>query len=83
MCPTYLRDLFTDKPDSSPCRMAPIQYATQVSPVWLAASREIDFSQPDNDELKLREAILKSEGLPRVLNRHQPWIGEENLKRLK
>lgn len=28
-------------------------------------------------------SILKSEGLPRVLHKHQPWIGEEALKRLK
>lgn len=80
---TDLRDMFTNKPDFSPYKMAPIQYATKVSPVWLAASREIDFSQPDNDELKLRDAILKSEGLPRVLHKHQPWIGEEDLKRYK
>lgn len=80
---TDLRDLFTGKPDFTPYKMAPIQYAAKVSPVWLAASQEIDFSRPDSDEIKLREAILKSEGLPRVLHKHQPWIGEEDLKRFK
>lgn len=80
---TDLRDFFTAKPDFAPYKMAPIQYATKVSPVWLAATRKIDFSRPDSDELQLREAILQSEGLPRVLHKHQPWIGEEDLKRLK
>lgn len=36
-----------------------------VSPEWLALSRSVEFSQPDIDEVKLRAAILESEGLPR------------------
>ena len=34
--------------------------------IQLALSKDIDFSRPDADEVKLRAAILKSEGLPRV-----------------
>jgi len=62
---TDLRELFTDKPDFTPYNFKNIQYATKVSPEWLALSRDIDFSRPDADEVKLRAAILKSEGLPR------------------
>jgi len=62
---TDLRDLFTDKPDFRPYNFKSIQYASKVSPEWLALTRDIDFSHPDADEVKLRAAILKSEGLPR------------------
>jgi hypothetical protein len=61
-----LRELFTSNPDFRPYRLAPIAYTKKVSPAWLALSRGVDFSQPDNDEVKLRAAILKSEGLPRA-----------------
>jgi DNA-binding beta-propeller fold protein YncE len=63
---TDLRDLFTDVPDYTPYRFAPIQYAQGASPTWLTLSEAVDFSRPDADELKLREAILESEGLPRA-----------------
>jgi len=63
---TDLRDLFADKPDLTPYNFKAIQYATKVSPEWLALTSDIDFSRPDADEVKLRAAILKSEGLPRV-----------------
>jgi len=62
---TDLRELFTDKPDFTPYNLKNIQFATKVSLEWLALSRDIDFSRPDADEVKLRAAILKSEGLPR------------------
>jgi DNA-binding beta-propeller fold protein YncE len=62
---TDLRDLFTDKPDFTPYNFKTIQYATKVSPEWLALTKNIDFSRPDADEVKLRDAILRSEGLPR------------------
>jgi hypothetical protein len=62
---TDLRELFTDKPDFRPYNFKSIQYASKVSPEWLALTRDIDFSHPDADEVKLRAAILKSEGLPR------------------
>jgi DNA-binding beta-propeller fold protein YncE len=63
---TDLRELFTDKPDFTPYNFKSIQYARNVSPEWLALTRTIDFRRPDADEVKLRMAILRSEGLPRV-----------------
>ncbi len=63
---TDLRDFFTSKPDFTPYRFAPVQYAKGANDAWLALSAEIDFSRPDADELKLREAITRSEGLPRA-----------------
>ena len=62
---TDLRDLFTSTPDFTPYRAAPILFAKGASPSWIVATRAIDFSRPDADEVKLRNAILKSEGLPR------------------
>ena len=62
---TDLRDLFTSTPDFTPYTAQPIQYATRVNPLWLAMTRDIDFSRPDADEIKLFAAIMKSEGLPR------------------
>lgn len=62
---TDLRDMFTSNPDFRPYRFTPITYAQEVSPVWLALAKEVDFSSPDIDEVKLRAAILKSEGLPK------------------
>jgi hypothetical protein len=48
--------------------MVPISYAKEANPLWIALSKEVDFSRPDADELKLREAILKSEGIPRKVH---------------
>ncbi len=62
---TDLRELFTDQPDFEPYRFAPISYAEKANPVWTALSKTIDFSRPDADEVRLRHAIMKSEGLPR------------------
>jgi hypothetical protein len=62
---TDLRDMFTSRPDFRPYTPAAMQWARQVSPEWLAATKAIDFSSPDADEVKLRAAILSSEGLPR------------------
>lgn len=62
---TDLRDRFTATPDFDPYTFQPIQYASRVSPRWLALTRDIDFSRPDADEVKLHAAILESEGLPR------------------
>jgi len=45
--------------------VVPVQYAKGASQEWINATRSIDFSEPDEDEVKLRAAILKSEGLPR------------------
>jgi phospholipase C len=62
---TDLRDMFTSKPDFTPYTMKPIQYAKGASALWIAMTRDIDFSHPDADELKLRRAIALSEGIPR------------------
>jgi len=63
---TDLRELFSNTPDYAPYNFKTIQFASRVSPIWLALARNVDFSHPDADEVKLREAILKSEGLPRA-----------------
>lgn len=63
---TDLRDFFTGKPDFTPYRFTPVQYAKGANKTWLSLSAEVDFSRPDSDEVKLRRAIMKSEGLPRA-----------------
>jgi hypothetical protein len=63
---TDLRDFFTGTPDFTPYTFAPIAYAKGANPIWLALSSGVDFSRPDADEVKLRDAIMKSEGLPRA-----------------
>ena len=60
-----LREMFTSEPDFRPYSLTPVTYARVVSPEWIAASKEIDFSGPDRDEVALLRAILRSEGLPR------------------
>ena len=62
---TDLRDMFTATPDFTPYSFQQIQYAALPNPLWFALTRDIDFSHPDRDELKLQAAIMKSEGLPR------------------
>jgi len=62
---TDLRDMFTGTPDFTPYNVQPIQFSRTANPAWLALTKDIDFSKPDTDEVKLRAAILKSEGLPR------------------
>jgi hypothetical protein len=67
---TDLRDLFTGKPDFTPYKWQQIQYVKGASPIWLALSKEIDFSRPDIDEVRLRNAIVLSEGIPRTPPTH-------------
>ncbi len=62
---TDLRDMFSSTPDFRPYAMTPILWAGHASPEWIAATKVIDFSRPDLDEVRLRAAILQSEGLPR------------------
>jgi len=62
---TDLRDMFTVSPDFAPFSAQPVTYVQTANPIWLALSKDIDFSQPDVDEVKLVMAIMKSEGLPR------------------
>ena len=40
-------------------------FVAKAKATWRKHTRGIDFRQPDNDELKLRLAIMKSEGIPR------------------
>jgi DNA-binding beta-propeller fold protein YncE len=65
---TDLRDVFTSTPDFSPYSFRPIVFAKGASELWVAMTRDIDFSRPDRDESRLRAAIMKSEGLPRVVS---------------
>jgi hypothetical protein len=62
---TDLRELFTSKPDFTPYNFTKINYAMGANATWLAMTKSMDFSRPDADEVKLRAAITKSEGLPR------------------
>src|SRR5262245_48324999 len=62
---TDLRDLFTSTPDFRPYTFQQIAFVRQANPLWLALTNGIDFRRPDADEVKLREAIMASEGLPR------------------
>ena len=62
---TDLRDMFTSRPDFTPYNAQQLQFAQGANPAWLSLTRDIDFSRPDADELKLVTAIMKSEGLPR------------------
>jgi DNA-binding beta-propeller fold protein YncE len=71
---TDLRDLFTAKPDFTPYRFAPIQYAKKASPIWVAMTKNIDFSRPDTDEISLRPAIMRSEGLPRAAEKSEKYV---------
>ena len=62
---TDLRDMFTSRPDFTPYAAQAISFARNASPTWLAMTKDVDFSRPDADELRLQAAIMKSEGLPR------------------
>jgi hypothetical protein len=62
---TDLRDIFTATPDFSPYQAQSVQFARGANPTWLSLSKDIDFSRPDVDEVKLATAIMKSEHLPR------------------
>ena len=62
---TDLRDMFTGRPDFRPYNFQQLTYAKQVNPLWPLLTKDIDFSRPDLDEVKLAAAIMKSEGLPR------------------
>ena len=62
---TDLRDVFTDSPDYTPYNFQTVVYAKGASKAWIELASHIDFRRPDADEVKLRTAIMKSEGLPR------------------
>lgn len=61
---TDLGELFTTTPDFTPYEYAPIAFDGEPNPVWSALTADIDFSTPDAAEVTLRDAIMKSEGLP-------------------
>ena len=67
---TDLRDLFTMDPDFTPYALAPIAYASKDNRLWHSLTRDIDFSRPDADEVRLQRAIRLSEGLPRRMMQH-------------
>jgi hypothetical protein len=62
---TDLRDMFTSTPDFAPYSAQNVQFAQGANATWLSLSNGVDFSRPDVDDIKLVEAIMKSEGLPR------------------
>jgi hypothetical protein len=62
---TDLRDIFTSTPNYAPYTAAPLTFAMEANKIWIAMTKGLDFSSPDSDEVRLRAAILKSEGLPR------------------
>lgn len=67
---TDLRDIFTAEPDFSPYDYFRPAFVTEGKKSWKKSwrrlTRGIDFSAPDRDEVRLRRAILRSEGLPRA-----------------
>jgi len=69
---TDLRSIFTSRPDMRPYNyIRPVFVAkAAVKESWKELTRGIDFSQPDRDEVALRSAIQRSEGLPRPRPRH-------------
>jgi hypothetical protein len=56
--------------DFTPYELAPIAYASKDNRLWRSLTRDIDFSRPDADEVRLQRAIRLSEGLPRRLTQH-------------
>src|SRR5215510_8440072 len=62
---TDLRDMFTNKPDYTPYTFNKVQFASGATREWIAATAAINFSRPDADEVKLRQAIARTEGIPR------------------
>jgi hypothetical protein len=43
-----------------------VDYDGTPNAMWSALSASVDFSAPDANEGLLREAVLRSEGLPRA-----------------
>jgi DNA-binding beta-propeller fold protein YncE len=62
---TDLRDLFTDDPDFRPYDFVEPAFDGTPNATWSTLAAAIDFRHPDRDEMALRDAILRSEGLPR------------------
>jgi hypothetical protein len=62
---TDLSELFTSKPDFTAYDFVDVPYDGTPNAMWSTLTANVDFSTPDASELSLREAILRSEGLPR------------------
>jgi DNA-binding beta-propeller fold protein YncE len=62
---TDLRDIFTASPDFRSYGFVQPTYVAAAKASWKRLTRHIDFSHADRDEVALRRAIQKSEGLPR------------------
>jgi hypothetical protein len=61
---TDLRDLFATQVDLTPYDFVPPNI-TFPKALWARLTRNIDFEEMDRDEVDLRAAIMRSEGLPR------------------
>jgi hypothetical protein len=61
---TDLRELFTNVPDTTPYTFTSIKFDGGANATWLSLTKNIDFSEPDADEIALRRAIQLSEGIP-------------------
>src|SRR5262249_16231956 len=60
-----LRNLFTSTPDFTPYEFQTVTFAQGANETWLAMTKDIDFSRPDTDEVKLRAPTMKSTGRAR------------------
>jgi DNA-binding beta-propeller fold protein YncE len=67
---TDLRDIFTGRPDFTPYDFVKPTFVAKAKKSWRKLTRGIDFGDPDRDEVRLRLAIEKSEGLPRHARPH-------------
>jgi hypothetical protein len=60
---TDLRDLFTTTPDFAPYDYQPVTFLSPKSAetqAWIEASRGVDFSEMDGDEVNLQAAIVRA-----------------------
>jgi YVTN family beta-propeller protein len=63
---TDLRELFTAVPDPASYDFVPPATQTVLhAAAWDRLTRTVDFNSPDLEEVDLRAAIMRSEGLPR------------------
>jgi len=67
---TDLASIFTGHPDFTPYDFVQPVFVAKAKKSWRKLTRGIDFGDPDRDEVRLRLAIEKSEGLPRRAQPH-------------
>ena len=58
------------RPDFTPYDFQQPMYVAKAKRSWKKLTHGIDFSTPDGDEVRLRLAIERSEGLPRARHGH-------------